>query len=227
MTLGGETMSRSTEEATIAEMMAKLSAEDASNFSKVIQEYLKANREISDGEMRALLALARRHTAERVRQAIARAATQGPVTIGQLQTVLNLEDPLLARVVRLCEDERIIEKGLTNWSYAHQELNKLVDEFDDFDWWQEAVHRAAADNKRRLRTVERILRDRRETGSWEPPWEQKEAEKQRGKTGQAKRGSQERGTQEIRRTQEKRGTIRWDEEELAKLRAQLPPDEWD
>jgi hypothetical protein len=219
-------MSRNSEEATSAEWLAGLSAAEASQFTRVLQAYRAAGGETSDGEMRALLALVRRYTAERVHQVIAQTATQGPLTIERLQTVLSLEDPLLAQVVHLCETERIAPVAAARTPLVSQMLTELVDEFDDLTWWQEAVRRAVAANKRRLSTVERILRDRRETGSWEPPWEQKAAEKQRGKASKARRGPPERGVQEIRGTQERRGTLRWDEGEIARRRAQLPPEEW-
>lgn len=223
MTPGGETMSKSIDEATIAKMIARLSAEDASNFPKVLQAYLAANGNASDDEKAELLDMVWRHTADLVRQTIIQAA--GPVTIRQLRTDLDLKDPLLAQVVRLCEHERIIEPRDIG-TYIHQMLAELVDEFNDFEWWWEAILRAVKSNKRRLSTVERILRDHQETGSWEPPWKQKVLERQRGKASKARRGPQERGVQEIRGTQERRGTLRWDEEEIARRRAQLPPEEW-
>lgn len=240
MTRRGEAMSRNSGETTSAEWLApiqhigsdesglaSLSAAEASQFTRVLQAYRAASGEISDDAMRELLALARRYTAERVHQAIAQAAGQGPVTSERLQAVLSLEDPLLAQVVCLCEVERIAPVATARTPLVSQMLIELVDEFDDFDWWQEAVRRAVAANKRRLSTVERILRDRRETGSWEPPWEQKAAEKQRGKAGKARRSAQERGTPEARQPSEGRGAPHWDADELARRRAQLPQEKWD
>jgi len=220
-------MSRNSGETTSTEWLAGLSAAEASQFTRVLQAYQAAGGEISDEAMRALLALVRRYTAERVHQAIAQAAAQGPVNIELLQTVLSLEDPLLAQVVHLCETERIAPVAIARTPLVSQMLIELVDEFDDFNWWQEAVRRAVAANKRRLSTVERILRDRQETGSWEPPWEQKAAEKQRGKASKARRGPPERGIAQARRPSEERGVPRWDADELARRRAQLPPEEWD
>jgi hypothetical protein len=219
MTLG-ETMSRNSEEAAIGEWLAGLSAAEASQFTRVLQVYRAAGGGTSDGEMRALLALVRRYTAERVHQVIAQAATQGPLTIGQLQTVLSLEDPLLAQVVHLCETEHIAPVAADRTPLVSQMLTELVDEFDDLTWWQEAVRRAVRCNRRRLSTVERILRDRQETGSWE----RKAAEnggKRRGKASEAGRG-----VKEVRQTRERRGTPHWDADELARRRAQLPPEEW-
>ncbi len=220
-------MSRNSAEATSADWLAGLSAAEASQFTRVLQDYQAVGGGTSDGEMRALLALVRRYTAERVRQAIAQAAAQGPLTSERLQTVLSLEDPLLAQVVRLCETERIAPVATARTPLVSQMLTELVDEFDDLTWWQEAVRRAVAANKRRLSTVERILRDRRETGSWEPPWEQKAAEKQRGKASKARRGPAERGPAQARRPSEERGVPHWDADELARRRAQLPQEEWD
>jgi hypothetical protein len=224
---GGEAMSRNSGETTSAEWLSSLSAAEASQFTRLLQAYPAASGQISDDEMQALLALVHRYTAERVRQAIAQAAEQGPVSIERLQTVLNLEDPLLAQVVRLCEAERIEPVTTARTPLVSQMLAELVDEFADLYWWQEAVRRAVAANRRRLSTVERILRDYQETGSWEPPWEQKAAEKQRGKAGKARRGSPERGTAQARRPSEERGTPHWDADELARRRAQLPQEEWD
>ena len=220
----GEAMSRNSRETTSAEWLAGLSAAEASQFTRVLQAYRAAGG--NAGEDEKLARLAQRYTIELVRQAIDQ-AKYGPVNIERLQTELERNDPLFAKVVDICVKERIepVATGLNR--DVGKDLANLLDEFDNLEWWQEAVRRAARCNRRRLSTVERILRDRQETGSWEPPWEQKAAEKQRGKAGKGGQGPQERGTQEIRRTQEKRGTIRWDEEELAKLRAQLPPDEWD
>ncbi len=220
-------MSRNSGETTSAEWLAGLSAAEAGQFTRVLQAYRAAGGETSDEALRALLALVRRYTAERVHLAIAQVAEQGPVTSERLQTVLSLEDPLLAQVVRLCETERIAPVSTARTPLASQMLIELVDEFDDFDWWQEAVRRAVAANKRRLSTVERILRDRQETGSWEPPWEQKAAEKQRGKASKARRGPAERGTAQARRPSEERGVPHWDADEIARRRAQLPQEKWD
>lgn len=147
-----------------------LTPQDAARFAQVVQAFLQASGRtaLSQDDYLTLHDLVARHGVAATLKAIAEAQTlsrHGPLRPGHISAILEQRDPLLAQVMALYSQE--IEPGQPITPLVREQLIALVDEFPYLEWWQEAIRRAVKCGRRRLSTVERILRDYQETGSWE------------------------------------------------------------
>ncbi len=191
-----------------------LSPSDAAAFGEVIYrlQTARGGSPLRQEDYEALAPLVQAHGAQAVLAAIDNAISLGysPLRVGHLSALLDLEDPLLGQVMALYSQE--IEPHQRITPKVRETLIGLVDEFPDLAGWREAVGRAVKSNHRRLSTVEKILRQHKETGSWDLP--------------SRARKHQDATTAKPARRPASRET-KYDEEELRRIREQGKDVEWE
>jgi ribosomal protein S21 len=195
-------------------ILSALSPSDAAAFGEVVHR-LQAARGGSpprQEDFEALASLVESHGAPAVLAAIGDATVLGysPLRVGHLSALLELEDPILRQVMGLYAQE--IEPHQRITPKVRETLIGLVDEFPDLAGWREAVGRAVKSNHRRLASVEKILRQHKETGSWDPP--SKSRNRQDATAPKPARRAASRET-------------KYDEEELRRLREQEVAGKWE
>jgi hypothetical protein len=191
-----------------------LSPSDAAAFSEVIYrlQAARGGSPLRQEDYEALAPLVQAHGATAVLAAIGDAVTLGysPLRVGHLSALLELEDPLLSQVMALYAQE--IEPHQRITPKVRETLICLVDEFPDLAGWREAIGRAVKSNHRRLATVEKILRQHKETGSWDPP--SKSRKRQDASTAKPARRPASRETkydeEELRRIREEGKKVKWE-----------------
>jgi hypothetical protein len=180
-------------------------------FGDVVQrlQAARGGSPLRQEDYEALTPLVESHGAPAVLAAIRDAAALGysPLRVGHLSALLELEDPILRQVMDLYAQE--IEPHQRITPKVRESLIGLVDEFPDLAGWREAIGRAVKSNHRRLATVEKILRQHKETGSWDPP--SKSRNRQDATTPKPAR----------------RAETKYDEEELHRIREQEAAGKWE
>ena len=191
-----------------------LSPSDAAVFGEVIYrlQAARGGSPLRQEDYEALAPLVQAHGAPAVLAAIgdAIALRYSPLRVGHLSALLELEDPLLGQVMALYAQE--IEPYQRITPKVRETLIGLVDEFPDLAGWREAIGRAVKSNHRRLATVEKILRQHKETGSWDSP--SRSRKRQDATTPKSTRRPASRET-------------KYDEEELRGVREQEDAGKWE
>jgi DnaD/phage-associated family protein len=191
-----------------------LSASDAALFGSVVYTF-QANRggvPLTQTEYVELHRLVELFGAEKVLKIMAEISAAGTplLRVSQVSAFADMEDPLLQQIMALYAQEiephqRISPKG-------REILLALSKEFPDIELWREAIARAVKSNRRRLLTVEKILRQHQQTGSWDPPAKTRKREDGRTKEHQRRPASRE---------------TKYDEETLRRTREQESAGEWE
>ena len=191
-----------------------LSTSDASAYSGVVYrlQTARGGSPLGQEDYETLAQLVQAHGAPAVVAAIDDAVSLGysPLRVGHLLAILEQQDPLLRQVMALYAQE--IEPYQRITPKVRETLIALVDEYPDLAGWREAIGRAVKSNHRRLSTVEKILRQHRDSGSWDPP--SKVRKRQDATAAKPARRAASRETkydeEELRRKREQDGNGAWE-----------------